>query len=94
MTQTSPTIANRGRILSALLEYLRANLFYGISVELDPETRIRDEGLLNSTGYIEIIGFLESEFSVQFPDGDLVPENFATPMKIADLVCSRLNGAQ
>ena len=86
-------MSDKGHILGALLEFLRDNLFYGSPVPLTPATRVLDEGLLNSTGYIEVIGFLEAEFSVRLPDSDLVPENFSTPEAMADLVCHRLKGA-
>ena len=34
-----------------------------------------DAGLIDSTGILELVAFLESEFAIQMADADIVPEN-------------------
>jgi acyl carrier protein len=34
-----------------------------------------DAGLIDSTGILELVGFLESEFAIQVGDAEIVPEN-------------------
>ncbi|MCW8193299.1 acyl carrier protein [Proteobacteria bacterium 005FR1] len=34
-----------------------------------------DKGILDSTGILELIFFLEEEFGIQVAEGDMVPEN-------------------
>jgi acyl carrier protein len=34
-----------------------------------------DKGILDSTGILELIFFLEEEFEIQVAEGDMVPEN-------------------
>jgi len=34
-----------------------------------------DEGIIDSTGILELVNFLEEEFSISVDDEELVPEN-------------------
>lgn len=34
-----------------------------------------DKGILDSTGILELIFFLEEEFEIQVVEGDMIPEN-------------------
>jgi acyl carrier protein len=42
--------------------------------------------VIDSLGLFRIVGFLETEYGVQIPDDQLVPDNFATLETIAGLV--------
>lgn len=35
-----------------------------------------EEGIIDSTGILELVSFLEQEFGITVEDEDLVPENF------------------
>lgn len=57
---------------------------------------IRDQqlvqsGLVDSTGILEIVAFLESKFGVAAADEDLVAENFGTIETIAKFVATKRN---
>lgn len=53
------------------------------------ETSLLDSGLIDSTGIIEVVAFLESEFGIRVEDEEIVPENFETVRRIAALVESK-----
>lgn len=42
------------------------------------ETSLLDEGYLDSTSVLEVVGFLEEAFEITVQDDELVPENFST----------------
>lgn len=42
---------------------------------LDNSDSFVDKGILDSTGILEVITFLEDEFSVKVEDSEMVPEN-------------------
>lgn len=42
---------------------------------LDDDDSFMDKGILDSTGILELIFFLEEEFKVQVSEADMVPEN-------------------
>ena len=42
---------------------------------LDGTTSLIEAGVIDSTGVLELVGFLEEEFDIRIEDEDLVPEN-------------------
>ncbi len=43
--------------------------------ELTDSDSLLDKGIIDSTGVLELVGFLEETFKVQVEDDELVPEN-------------------
>jgi len=57
-------------------EFLAANFFLGDDPsQLDGSTSLIEAGIIDSTGVLELVGFLEEEFGIRIEDEDLVPEN-------------------
>jgi acyl carrier protein len=59
---------------------------YVSAEELGDDTLIFAEGIMDSMGFISIIGFLEEEFSVATRDEDLIEENFESIRAISEFV--------
>ena len=51
-----------------------------------PESRLFEEGLLDSFDLVLLVGMLEERCGVQVPGDQILPERFATPATIAALV--------
>jgi acyl carrier protein len=49
-------------------------------------------GLIDSLGILEVVTFVENEFSITVSDEDLLPENFGSVESIAEFVQSKTNG--
>ena len=45
-----------------------------------------EAGLIDSTGVLELVAFLETEFKIQMADADIVPENLDSVRSIAGYV--------
>lgn len=45
-----------------------------------------DSGIIDSTGVLELVGFLEERYSIQIDDEELVPENLDTIDNIVSFV--------
>ena len=54
--------------------------------EISKVSNLISDEIIDSLGMIELISFLEKEFSVMFSEDDLVLENFETLNKIVDLI--------
>lgn len=59
------------------------------SAPITPEASLLDSGLIDSTGIIEVVSFLEAEYGIAVADEDIVPENFETVRRIAAFVESK-----
>jgi acyl carrier protein len=47
-------------------------------------------GIIDSLGVMQLVSFLETEFSVQVQDSDLVPENFDSVERVAAFIERKL----
>ena len=56
--------------------------------DLDVNTSLLAEGILDSMGLVRLISFLESEYSIIIGDDNLLPQNFDTITAILELVIS------
>ncbi len=43
--------------------------------QLDNDDSFMHHGIIDSTGILELIGWVEDEYGIEFDDGELVPEN-------------------
>jgi acyl carrier protein len=54
------------------------------------EDRLLGEGIIDSLGVLDIVGYLENEFRITISDDDLTPENFETIDRLAAFVERKL----
>lgn len=64
-------------------------LFTDDQSQLAPDDSLLGRGIVDSTGMLEIILFLEEHFGVKVADADMVPENLDSVNRIAAYVASR-----
>jgi len=76
----------RGYILENLL-------FTSDGSELANDASLLERSIIDSTGVLEIVLFLEEEFGVKINESDMVPENFDSVNNIVRFV-QRLKAAQ
>jgi acyl carrier protein len=58
--------------------------------EIDPDTSLVDQGVIDSFGFIEIVSFLETEFSIAIPDDQINRDHFGSVNRIVDFVTTAL----
>ena len=51
------------------------NFLFGSDENLEDNTSFLDGGIIDSTGILELVSFLEEDFSITVEDEELVPEN-------------------
>lgn len=56
---------------------------------LTNRAQLLDTGILDSLGVLDVVAFIEKEFSVQVSDDELVPENFQTVEALVAFVQSK-----
>lgn len=59
---------------------------------LEAAQSLMDSGIVDSTGVLELTGFLESEFGIQIADADLIPENLDSVASIVAFVVRKSGG--
>jgi acyl carrier protein len=70
--------------------FIQANFLVDRKKVLSDEDSLIRTGIVDSTGVLELIGFLEEKLGIQFEDDELVPENFDSVMRIAGFLSRKL----
>jgi acyl carrier protein len=79
------------QIAEQVKDYILKNILIGSSdITLDPDESFLQRGILNSTGILELVGFIEGHFGITFKDEDITPENLDSLSAVSAYVQSRL----
>ena len=79
-------------IIKQVREYLFKNFLFGYDEnELDNNSSFLELGILDSTGIMELVSFIEREFSIEVLDSEIIPENLDTVNIISRFVLGKSN---
>ncbi len=70
--------------------YITENIVFGDGDKLDENVSFQESGILDSTGFLELITFVEQQFAIDIADDELVPEHFDTLRKMSTFVEQKL----
>lgn len=73
-----------------LTRYIVDNILFGDAERLQEDVSFQESGILDSTGFLELITFVEQRFGVSVADEELVPENFDTVLTMSGFVDRKL----
>ena len=77
----------KGRVKAFLLD----NFLMGDGDQhIQDQTSFINSHILDSTGFIELISYLEEQFEIRVTDDEMVPDNLDSLEKIEDFVSSKL----
>jgi len=77
----------------SIRQFIVTNFYVADPSQLGDDTPLLDSGIVDSTGVLEVIGFIEKEFGVKVADEDMLPENLDSVARIAAFV-ERLKGGK
>ena len=61
--------------LKTIRAFIVENFLYGEDGNLGEKTSFLENGIVDSTGILELIAFLEQTFGIRVEDDEVVPEN-------------------
>lgn len=64
------------QIPERIRQFIGTNFYVPDPAALKDDSSFLDLGVIDSTGVLEVVAFLESEFSITVEDMEIVPENF------------------
>ena len=75
---------------TAIRAFVVENFLFGDdSHPLPADLSLIDNDLIDSTGILELVGFLEERFAIQVTDADIVPANLDTIDRIAGFIARK-----
>ena len=86
--------------MSELIQYLETtkqfivdNFLFGDGAKIANDTPLFEKGIIDSTGVLELVAFIEDNFNVRVTDEELVQENFSSLNAIEKFLQSKNNQA-
>ncbi|HOJ19774.1 MAG TPA: acyl carrier protein [Ignavibacteriaceae bacterium] len=77
--------------INAVREFIIENFLFGEEEQLKPDTDFFDKGIIDSTGVIELVSFLEESYNISVDDEELIPQNLSSLNNIDTFLQKKLN---
>ncbi len=77
------------QIREQVRSFISSNFFLPESEELADGSSLLDQGIIDSTGVLELILFLEETFSLTVEDSEMLPENLDSVDSITTFVTGK-----
>ncbi|MFZ2322532.1 MAG: acyl carrier protein [Ignavibacteriaceae bacterium] len=77
-------------ISQQIREFIIDNFLFGESNHFDENTDFFEKGILDSTGIIELVSFIEQTFNVFIEDEELIVDNFSSLNHITQYLQSKV----
>jgi acyl carrier protein len=65
-------------IRAKVVQFVTTNFYVPEGSTIADDASLLDQGVVDSTGVLEVITFLESEFGIKIEDAEMVPDNLDT----------------
>ncbi len=80
----------QGQIEWQVQEFIQQNFIFNDTRVVGKEESLIGTGIIDSTGVLELISYLENTFNLHFEDNELVAENFDSVTRISSFVLSKM----
>lgn len=87
-TYKSEIIMNSSEIIR---KFIVENFLFGDSNNFEDDTDIFEKSILDSTGIIELVSFVEETFGISVPNIELVMDNFSSVNRIVKYIQSKVH---
>jgi acyl carrier protein len=77
-------------IKEQIREHIVKNILFGEGDMLEEDVSLQESGILDSTGFLDVITFVEATFGIKISDEELDPENLETLNRISAFVEKKL----
>jgi acyl carrier protein len=77
-------------VQSEIRAFVIQNFTFGREDAIGDDESFLDAGIIDSTGVLELVGYLESRFGITVADEDLVPANLDSVARVAMFVEQKL----
>lgn len=89
MQRPSVSTSESESVFDLVRDFIARNYYVPDPSALAGDASLVDEGVLDSTGVLELAAFLESEFRIKIADAELLPENLDTIDRVVAFVAQK-----
>jgi acyl carrier protein len=76
-----------------LRDFVAEHFLFGQNIQLGETDSFLERGLIDSTGVLELVSFVEQTYGFQIQDDELVPENFDSLAALTGYAKRKMNGS-
>ncbi|MFB3916890.1 MAG: acyl carrier protein [Terriglobales bacterium] len=73
----------------ALRLFITENFLYGQKVQFSDDDSFIEHGLIDSTGILELVSFIEQEYGITVGEDDLVPDNLDSINRLTTFIARK-----
>jgi acyl carrier protein len=77
-------------LLNELKEFVINNFMFGQGDSLENDTDFFEKGIIDSTGTLELVSFIEENYNISVLDNELIRDNLSSLTKVNEYVKSKL----
>ena len=77
--------------IDTVREFVIENFLFGDGQQLQDDTSFMESGIIDSTGILELITFLEEKYEIKIEDDELIPENLDNLQNVARFVSRKID---
>jgi acyl carrier protein len=81
------------QLTQELRSYIVSNYLFSTELKLTDNDSFLENGLIDSTGVLELASYLEEKYGIEVNDEELVPENLDSIAAMSQYVQRKLNRA-
>ena len=69
--------------INSVKEFIVENFLFGEEDQIKLDTDFFEKGIIDSTGVVELVSYMEETFEISIDDEELIPENLSSLEKIS-----------
>ena len=77
--------------IETISQFVIEKFLFGDGDELKEDTSFLEEGIIDSTGILELVMYLEETYGIKIEDEELVPQNMDSVQNIARFLGAKLD---
>jgi len=79
------------RIEQQIKEFITTNFLFDDSIGLNEEDSLLETGVIDSTGVLELVAFIEETYGIKVEDEEIIPENLDSISNITSYIAGKLS---
>lgn len=75
-------------------DFVCTNFLFNSAAPIDDDSSLIERGIIDETGVLELVMFVEETYGIQVDEVDLIPENFDSIDRISSYIAERLTSQE
>ena len=71
-------------------DFLTVNFLFGANGQIDDDASLLEQGVMDPTGVLELVLFIEEAYDIAVDEADLQPENFDSINRVTHYVAEHI----